>query len=168
MAGFFSFLNHFFSPKSKTLSLNDLSGLTKSKVIFQNLSTENKVPGISVTILKKGKEVLHEGYGYSNVEKQEAIVPKNTLFRIASISKCITGLAFGKMVEEGLVDWDGSFYDYVSYYPKKKYDFTLRQLASHTAGIRGYQGKEFAMNRPFSIKESISVFKDNKTKSKLL
>ena len=141
--------------------MDGLSGPTKSKTIFQNLSSGNKIPGISVTILKRGKEVLQGGYGYSNVEKQQAILPKNTFFRIASISKCITGLAFGKMVEEGLVDWDGSFYDYVSYYPKKKYDFTLRQLASHTAGIRGYQGKEFAMNRPFSIKESISVFKDD-------
>ena len=43
---------------------------------------------------------------------------------------------------------------------KKKHDFTIRQLASHTAGIRGYLGKEYGLNEPYSIKESIVIFKE--------
>ncbi|MEM9361101.1 MAG: serine hydrolase domain-containing protein [Bacteroidota bacterium] len=137
-----------------------LSGLTKAKTILHNINAQDKVPGMSITLLKKGEKFLQNGYGFANIEKKEPVHADNTIFRIASISKCITGLALGKMVEEGLVDWDTSFFKYVPYYPKKKYDFTLRQLAAHTAGIRGYQGKEFAMNHPYGIKESISVFKN--------
>ncbi|MEO0573673.1 MAG: serine hydrolase domain-containing protein, partial [Bacteroidota bacterium] len=96
-----------------------------------------------------------------NLEKQKSVNPKESLFRVASISKCITGLALGKMVEEGILHWDDSFYKYVPHYPKKKYDFTLRQLASHTAGIRGYRGKEFALNQPYSIEKGIGVFKND-------
>ena len=64
-------------------------------------------------------------------------------------------------MEERLVDLDTSFYDYVPYYPKREHDFTLRQLASHTAGIRAYRGKEFALNMPYSIKDSIAVFMED-------
>ncbi|MDX1315592.1 MAG: serine hydrolase domain-containing protein, partial [Eudoraea sp.] len=35
------------------------------------------------------------------------------------------------------------------------------QLASHTAGIRSYRGKEYALNKPYSIKDSLEVFQDD-------
>ncbi|SDQ28929.1 CubicO group peptidase, beta-lactamase class C family [Flagellimonas zhangzhouensis] len=138
-----------------------MHGLEKADVLFHNLVAEKKVPGFVVTILNKGEIVLQKGYGFSNLEEKLKVDPKQTVFRIASISKCITGLTLGKMVEDGILNLDESFYTYVPYYPKKKYDFTLRQLATHTAGIRSYRGKEFALNQDFSIKDSISVFKDD-------
>lgn len=142
-------------------SLDNLQGFKKYDAMLYNLAAESKVPGMAVTILKQGNVVLEKGYGYASLERKTKVNPPNTVFRIASISKCITGIALAKMVEEGLVNLDTSFYEYVPYYPKKRYDFTLRQLASHTAGIRGYRGKEYAMNIPYSIKDSIEVFKDD-------
>ncbi len=161
MKGLFSFFDTFFSRRQQAKSLEGLSGLERVDVQMQNLVLGEKVPGLSVIILQNGKTILKKGYGYANLEKKERINPEKTLFRIASISKCITGLAFGKAVEDGLMNWDDSFYTHVPYYPKKRHDFTLRQLASHTAGIRGYRGKEFALNHPYSIKESIKVFKED-------
>ena len=158
-----SFLKHFFEQRksSKTSPFEKLQGQEKSDAIFHNLLVENRVPGISVTILQEGKVILQKGYGHANVESKTNIDPQKTLFRIASISKCITGLAFGKMVEEGLVHWDDSLFKYVPEYPQKRFDFTLRQLANHTAGIRGYRGKEFALNEPYSIEDSLKVFKND-------
>ena len=122
--------------------MNGLTGLEKVDVLFHNLVAEKKVPGLAVSILEDGQTILEKGYGFTNLEKRKKAHPKRTVFRIASISKCITGLALGKMAEDGVVDLDESLYTYVPYFPQKKYDFTLRQLASHTAGIRGYRGKE--------------------------
>ena len=119
-----------------------------------------RIPGMAVSIRKNGQTFHEKGYGLEDLETQRLVNPKSTVFRIASISKCITGLALGKAVEEGLLDWDTSFYDFVSDYPRKSHDFTIRQLASHTAGIRGYRGKEFALNKPLSIRDSIEVFKN--------
>ncbi|MFT0716314.1 serine hydrolase domain-containing protein [Flagellimonas lutimaris] len=141
--------------------MEGLYGLEKANALFHNLVAEKKVPGLAVVILDKGEIQLQKGYGFANLENRKKIDPKQTVFRIASISKCITGLALGKMMEDGIVDLDESFYTYVPDYPKKKYDFTLRQLASHTAGIRGYRGKEFALNQDYSIKEGIEVFKND-------
>ena len=83
------------------------------------------------------------------------------MFRIASVSKPIAAAALANMVAEGVIDLDRSLFDYVPYYPKKKYDFTLRQLASHTAGFRTYKWKEYMLNETYTIKEGISVFKDD-------
>lgn len=157
----FRFFQDLFKPKVEPKSLSALPQLERADVILQNLVEEEKVPGISVTILKNGESLLQKGYGYADLSNQTTIDPCRTQFRIASISKCITGLAFGKMVEDGILNWDDSFYKHVPYYPIKEHDFILRQLASHTAGIRGYRGKEFALNRPYGIKESIEVFKDD-------
>jgi len=156
-----SYIKCLVSPFPKVKSLDGLHGLERADVLFHNLVAEKKVPGLAVTVIEKGQVLLQKGYGFSDLERRNKVDPKATIFRIASISKCFTGLALGKMIEDGIMDLDESFYTYVSDYPKKKYDFTLRQLASHTAGIRGYRGKEYALNRNFSIKESIEVFKND-------
>jgi CubicO group peptidase (beta-lactamase class C family) len=157
----FSHLKKLFSSDPKVKSPEGLQGWERADALFHNLTVEGQIPGMAITILKNGKPMLQKGYGYARMEEKIPVDPKDTLFRIASISKCITGLALGKMAEEGILNLDDSFYSHVPYFPKKKYDFTLRQLASHTAGIRGYRGKEYALNQPFGIKESISVFQDD-------
>lgn len=154
-------LKNLFTTSPKVKSLIGLSGIERTNAILANLVAERKVPGIAVTILKNGQVLLQKGYGHSNLETRTSVNPKTTFFRIASISKSITGMALGKMVAEGILDLDASFYDYVPYYPEKRHDFTIRQLAGHTAGIRAYKGKEYALDKPYSIKDSIKVFKDD-------
>ena len=161
LSSLLKYFKNFFSSEFTPRKINELEGLAKVDATLQQLVLEEKLPGISVTILSKGKHILNKAYGYAAIEEKAIIHTSKTVFRIASISKCITALAFGKMVEEGILDWDDSFYKHVTDYPQKKHDFTLKQLASHTAGIRAYRGKEFGLNKPFSIEESLSVFKND-------
>jgi CubicO group peptidase (beta-lactamase class C family) len=125
------------------------------------LINNGSLPGLAVTVLKKGSKVFQKGYGYADMDQKMAVDPCKTLFRIASASKPIAAMALAKMVADKKIDLDTSFYHYVPYFPKKEYDFTIRQLASHTAGIRGYRGKEYALNKPYSIKESLQIFQDD-------
>ncbi len=161
MNSFITYLSNIFTHRGKVKSLKGLSGLKRSNAILHNLCVEKSIPGLAITITKRDEILFQKGFGYANIENRISVDPKKTIFRIASISKCITGLALGKMFEEGLIGFDDSFYKYVPHYPKKKFDFTLRQLASHTAGIRAYRGKEFGLNQPFSIADSLEVFKDD-------
>jgi len=139
----------------------ELTKLAKADSLLSDLVNQKKIPGISITILKDGKTILQKGYGFADLETKTPIDPKKTIFRIASVSKNIAATALAHMVSEGKINLDASFYDYVPYYPKKQWDFTIRQLASHTAGIRGYRGTEYGLNKPYSIKESIEIFKDD-------
>ncbi len=127
---------------------------------LQNLIENRKIPGLAIMVLKGQKTIFEKGYGYADIDKHTRIDPQKTIFRIASVSKPIAATALAKMVADNKINLDASFYDYVPYYPKKKHDFTIRQLASHTAGIRGYLGKEYGLNEPYSIKESIVIFKE--------
>lgn len=138
-----------------------LNGLVAADVLLTDLVKDEKIPGLAITVLKKGRPFFQRGYGFADLENKISINPQTSVFRIASVSKPISATALAHMVAEGLIDLDASFYTYVPYYPKKKYDFTIRQLASHTAGIRGYRGTEYGLNKPYSIRESIELFKDD-------
>ncbi len=163
MEGLYTYLKNLFG-KTGIKSLDGLQGWDRADAIFLNLTASQRIPGMAVTIQKEGEIALQKGYGYAHMEKKVTVDPKRSVFRIASISKCITGIALAKMEQEGILKLDDSFYKYVPYYPRKDYDFTLRQLAGHTAGIRSYRGKEYALNRMLSIKDSIEVFKNDPLK----
>jgi CubicO group peptidase (beta-lactamase class C family) len=62
------------------------------------------------------------------------------------------------MVQEGHVNLEDDIRNYVPEFPESHGPVNLKQLASHTAGIRSYKGKEFALNRPMSIQDSLAVF----------
>ncbi len=138
-----------------------LQGLLQADTLLRSLISEKKVPGLAITVLKHGQTVFQQGYGHTDLDRGSPVDPRKTIFRIASVSKPIAATALARLVAEGIIDLDASFYTYVPYYPAKGYDFTIRQLAGHTAGIRSYRGKEYALNEAYSIKEGISVFKDD-------
>jgi len=100
------------------------------------------IPSISVGISNKGKIVYQNAVGYSDLENTTQANPK-TIYRIASISKSITAVAIMQLFERGKIDLDADVRKYIPYFPKKKWKFTIRQLLSHTAGIRNYHNNEF-------------------------
>ena len=83
------------------------------------------------------------------------------MFRIASMSKAITGVVLARLQEQGKFDWNTSLYEYVPNFPEKPFDFTIKQLAGHLAGIRSYKGNEYTLNKPFTIEQGIDLFKDD-------
>ncbi|WP_422083692.1 serine hydrolase domain-containing protein [Ulvibacterium sp.] len=156
-----TFLKNFLAQKRIVGNATELEGLAKVDAILATLINERRVPGISITVLGQGEVLLQKGYGYTDLDLKTRVEPKKTIFRIASVSKPIAATALAQMVKAGVMDLDASFYKYVPYFPKKRWDFSIRQLAGHTAGIRGYRGKEYGLNEPYSIKESITIFKDD-------
>ena len=155
------YLKNLFAKERILRDDTPLNGMVKADALLNDLVNEKKVPGLAITVSRKGKTIFQKGYGYADLEKKILVHPKKTIFRIASVSKPIAATALAYMIDDGLIDLDDSFYDHVPYYPKKKWDFTIRQLASHTAGIRSYQGIEYGLNKDFSIKESITIFKND-------
>jgi len=65
---------------------------------------ENRVPGVGIVIVKDSSIFFSKGYGYSDIENQISITPNKTLFRIASISKVVTGSVVLMARDEKLVE----------------------------------------------------------------
>ena len=129
-----------------------------------NFAEKEKIPGMAISVSKDGKLLWSQGFGFSNIEEAIEVNPGTTQFRIASISKSITAAALAKLMDEGKLNLDESIYTYVPDFPKKKYDFTIRQVGGHIAGIRHYNGREFILNKKMSIVEGLDIFKESPLK----
>jgi CubicO group peptidase (beta-lactamase class C family) len=156
-----TYLRSLFTAQKDGLDKTQLQGIEQTDELLNALIKEKKIPGLAITVLNKGELFFQKGYGYADLESMSPVDPKRTIFRVASVSKNIAATALGQMVKDRVIDLDASLYHYVPYFPKKKYDFSIRQLAGHTAGIRGYRGKEYGLNESYSIKDSLRIFKDD-------
>lgn len=128
----------------------------------ENFLKNEQIPGMAISISKNDQLIFSQGFGFSNIKKKQKVYPEKTKFRIASISKTLTALALGKLVDKNLIVLDSSLYKYVPNFPIKKYDFTIRQVGGHIAGIRHYKGREFLINKEMSINDGLNVFKSSK------
>jgi CubicO group peptidase (beta-lactamase class C family) len=100
---------------------------------------ERHVPGAAIAVIKDGKIVKAEGYGLANVELNVPAT-KETVFEIGSVSKQITAAAIMLLVEEGKVNLDEKISKYLSAAPETWKNVTVRNLLTHTSGIKSYTG----------------------------
>jgi CubicO group peptidase (beta-lactamase class C family) len=133
----------------------DLSNFVKE------YKTNKDVPSISGGVSLKGKITWLGTVGLADIENSVA-ARNNTLYRIASISKAITAVAIMQLVEQNKINLDEDVRAYLPYFPKKKWNFTVRQLLNHTSGIRDYRYGEFNSTHSFkSIKDAIRTVTDD-------
>lgn len=126
--------------------------------IIDHLLDTKMIPGMAISVTQKGHTIWEKGYGWADIKQKTPIIPEKTLFRIASVSKPISAVSLAKMHEQGIINWNHSLYEYVPEFPKKPFDFTIKQLAGHLAGIRGYKGREVFNDRFLSIEQGIEMF----------
>ena len=140
------------------LAQSNYIDFSEAELIINKSIRKNKIPGLAITVSKEGSIVWSKGFGFADISNEIMVNPDSTIFRIGSVSKPIAALALLKIVEDGLIALDSSLYRYVSYFPKKKYDITIKQLGTHLSGIRNYKDNEFRNKKPLSIREGISLF----------
>ena len=166
-----SFGKKFILTISLGLSLSIISGeyeanqvgmsherLEKIAPTLSNLYLKNgKFPGFISAIARKGKVVHYETIGFSDLETQEPL-KKDSLFRIYSMSKPITGVAIMILLEEGKLRLNDPVSLYIPEFAETKVlvvneddttalidqsqKMTIRDLATHTSGL------SYAINRP--------------------
>ena len=146
-------------PPAPTVNFQTESDTTTAAALA--LLRIEKIPGMSVSVSKDGELIYSNGFGFGNTKEQTRVDPAITQFRIASISKSLTAYAIAILVDSGQLNFDESIYTYLPDFPKRKYDFSVRQVAGHIAGIRHYKGKEFILNKDMTISEGIDIFKND-------
>ena len=133
-----------------------------AKKLAKSFLKTNNIPGMAISVSKHGKLIWSKGFGYASLKPKVRVKPKKTIFRTASISKSITALALAKLANDSLINLDESIYYYLPNFPKKTYDFNVRQLGGNLAGIRHYKDNdEYALNKKMSITEGLTLFKDD-------
>ena len=95
----------------------------------------NKFSG-AVLIMKKGKEVLRQGYGLADAEWNIPNTP-DTKFRIGSITKQFTAVCILQLIEQNKLSFDDKLSKFFPSFPKGD-SVTIHMLLNHTSGIANY------------------------------
>jgi CubicO group peptidase (beta-lactamase class C family) len=119
-------------------------------------------PGVSVAVAVDDQLAWSAGDGLADVENGVAATA-DTVYRIASISKTMTATAVMQLVERGRVSLDDPIQKYVPSFPDKGgLTITLREILTHTSGIRHYKPGEMESLTPYdSVADAIKIFKDD-------
>lgn len=137
------------------------ASIQNTRDIIDTLQTNQQVPGLQLAVWKSGETVFSEGFGYADLEQNVPVTP-GTKMRIGSVSKTLTSVAIGKLLENDKLNLEAPIQEYATYFPEKRYPISVRRVAGHTAGIRHYRGDEFLLNKRFdSVRESLEIFDDD-------
>ncbi len=131
--------------------------------LFEEAVSHDTVPGLTMALGNDKGIIMAKGFGYADIENHVAMTPDHKV-RIGSVSKLIATAGMMRLAEEGKIDLDAPVTEYVADWPTDKPVITLRQLASHTAGIRHYKegANEFLLNETFpDIDSALAMFKDD-------
>lgn len=118
---------------------------------------KQRIPGVSVAVVRNGQMVLAKGYGLANVEHQVVVKPE-TIFQSASVGKQFTATAVMMLVEEGKIGLDEKISKYLGEVPDSWKNITVRHLLTHTSGLTGYP-RDFDFRRDYTEDELLKMAK---------
>jgi CubicO group peptidase (beta-lactamase class C family) len=128
-------------PAEIPISGGAVPGMASYDQRITNLMRKYDIPGGAVAVMRDGKLIYARGFGYADLASQAPVQP-DAMFRLASVSKSITGVAIMKLVEEGRLGLDDKVAPLIADLtpaPGATVDprweqITIRHLLNHTGG----------------------------------
>ncbi len=121
----------------------------------------SECPGAAVVIVKDSTVVYRKGFGVKEINTQDS-VDVNTVFRIASLSKGVTAVIAGNLVDHNELQWDQRVKESVNTFDLRDREqadrLKVNHLLSHTTGLYKYTYSKL-INRGLSIDQIIKNFK---------
>ena len=130
------------SPESVGFSA---AGLKAYQQAMRGLVDDGKLAGVTTLVARHGKVVQFDAYGVQDLETKQPVT-KDTIFRIASMTKPIAGVAMMMLWEQGKWTLDDPVAKHIPEFANLKVatangevaqtaPMTMRQLMSHSAGF---------------------------------
>lgn len=137
--------------------------------LLRRMHEELDLVGISAAVSVEGKLVWAAAVGWSDLEQEHPLTPRSIL-RIGSTSKALTATVLARLVDEGTIELDEPIESYLQGLPNPEWStMTARQLASHMAGLPGYEEnrdigglyQSLVLSRHYDdVFESLEIFDD--------
>jgi beta-lactamase class C len=119
------------NPALKTL-------LTEYEQAINQLMGNTHTPGAAIAIVKDSSVIYLKGFGLRETGTTDSI-NNETVFRLASVSKCFAPVLTGILVEDSLLHWDDKVIQYVPDFalksPEQTAELNLKHVLSHTVGL---------------------------------
>lgn len=135
--------------------------LTELLAGLDRLRIEAGVAGAGLVLVSETGPVVVHGFGRSGWDCDCPVQP-TTVFRIGSITKAFTGLAFLKLAEQGRLSLEAPMAELVDPVPllnpwAPESQVTIAQLLEHTAGLSDLTKKEWDHNIPLPLADALAV-----------
>lgn len=138
--------------------------------VINEAITANEIPGAVLSVVRGNDIVYLKAYGNKSVVPTVEPMTTETLFDLASVSKCVgTTLAFMQLIENGYVRLTDNVDRYIPNFKPWKdpesgetVDITIRDLLSHSSGLTPYINadtfvKEYGGNDPEKMEQYIAT-----------
>lgn len=117
---------------------------------------KQKIPGISLAVLRNGRVAVLKSYGFANLEHRVPVKPE-TVFQSGSMGKQFTAAAIMILVEEGKLSLDDKISQFFPDAPPTWNSITVRHLLTHTSGMGDYPA-EIDLRRDYTEDEFLRYF----------
>ena len=109
---------------------------------------QQRIPGMSIAVIKDGVVVKAAGYGYADVERKIPSTP-DTVYKIGSLTKQFIAAGVMRLVEQGRVALDAPVTEFIRKAPPAWKPITIRHLLTHTSGLKrdAGNGNEYVAGR---------------------
>jgi CubicO group peptidase (beta-lactamase class C family) len=147
----------------------DPARLTKVDEIIDNSIKEGTIPGAVLAVVRDGKMAYLKAYGNKSVYPQVEKMDVNTVFDMASVSKCEgTTMSFMQLIEQGKVRLTDNvamyipgFKGYKDTVTGKVTDIRIIDLLTHSSGLPPYAPadelvKKFGSPNPKALMDYIA------------
>jgi CubicO group peptidase (beta-lactamase class C family) len=87
--------------------------LTNDQVVIQEIDSLRQkfhIPGLVIGVATSNKILLLKSFGVRQINSNDSVTI-NDYFHIASLGKGLTSFMIGKLVDEGIINWDTKFFD---------------------------------------------------------
>jgi CubicO group peptidase (beta-lactamase class C family) len=115
-----------------------------------------RIPGLSLAVSREGRLLKAQGYGLANVELQVAARPE-TVYQSGSVGKQFTATAVMMLVEQGKLALDDPITRYFEGAPDWWRGVSVRQLLTHTGGIKDWGAQDLDYRKDYSEDELVRV-----------
>ncbi len=131
------------------------------------LMQKNKIPGLSVAVVKDQEIIYSKNFGVRNLEKNQPVT-SDTLFGIGSCTKVLTCMAIMQLAEKGLLSIDDPVKKHIHFkIGIEDKPVLIRHLMSHSSGIPNLGSATVLILRhapldetwiPYATKEDMYLF----------
>jgi D-alanyl-D-alanine carboxypeptidase len=92
------------------------------------------IPGVSIAVVRDGKEIKTQGYGMADLEHGIPVTPE-TVFKIGSVSKQFLAAGVMLLAQDGQLAVDDPIAKHLDSAPESWRQITLRHFLTHTSGV---------------------------------
>ena len=117
------------------LAVTDLAGAQdKTDEFAQTQLRQQRIPGMSIAVVKNGQVVRAQGYGVADRLANTTAKPE-TVYKIASVSKQFVATGIMLLVQDGKIRVADRISRYLEGSPEHWSELTIRHLLTHTSGL---------------------------------